>query len=133
MALGHPPRRRKIAIVDDNVDYAESLALVLRLFGIQSVMFTNGPQFLERFEQLGVDLVILDLRMPGMEGTEVLRKLREEFASPVPVIVLTGHGDSSASALAPHHVLRVLDKSVEPEFLVGLITDAIASYRGASD
>jgi signal transduction histidine kinase/CheY-like chemotaxis protein len=72
-----PPKRR-ILIVDDNEDGARSLAMLLRLQGHEVRVANDGPAALEVARSDPPDLILLDLGMPGMDGYEVARRLRQE-------------------------------------------------------
>ena len=77
----------KILIVEDEEALSDPLAFLLGREGFQTVVVDNGLDALPTFEREGADLVLLDVMLPGMPGTEVCRKLRE--MSSVPIIMLT--------------------------------------------
>lgn len=77
----------KILIVEDEEALSDPLAFLLGREGFQTVVVDNGLDALPTFEREGADLVLLDVMLPGMPGTEVCRKLRE--VSSVPIIMLT--------------------------------------------
>lgn len=77
----------KILIVEDEEALSDPLAFLLGREGFQTVVVDNGLEALPIFEREGADLVLLDVMLPGMPGTEVCRKLRE--VSSVPIIMLT--------------------------------------------
>ena len=77
----------KILIVEDEEALSDPLAVLLGREGFQTVVVDNGLDALPTFEREGADLVLLDVMLPGMPGTEVCRKLRE--VSSVPIIMLT--------------------------------------------
>lgn len=77
----------KILIVEDEEALSDPLAFLLGREGFQTVVVDNGLDTLPTFEREGADLVLLDVMLPGMPGTEVCRKLRE--VSSVPIIMLT--------------------------------------------
>ena len=77
----------KILIVEDEEALSDPLAFLLGREGFQTVVGDNGLDALPTFEREGADLVLLDVMLPGMPGTEVCRKLRE--VSSVPIIMLT--------------------------------------------
>lgn len=76
-----------ILVVEDEESYREPLAYLLRKEGYDVSVAASGPDALAAFERGGADLVLLDLMLPGMSGTEVCRELRR--TSDVPVIMLT--------------------------------------------
>ena len=77
----------KILIVEDEEALSDPLAFLLGREGFQTVVVDNGLDALPTFERESADLVLLDVMLPGMPGTEVCRKLRE--VSSVPIIMLT--------------------------------------------
>jgi len=88
---GSPSGCRRILVVDDNVDAAESLALLLSLEGHEVRTAHDGPAALTAAQGEPPDLVILDLGMPGMDGYEVARRLRAMPGSnDVLLVALTG-------------------------------------------
>lgn len=80
-----------ILLVDDEPVIIESLTYSLRREGFEVYTATEGNQALEMFQTVQPDLVILDIRLPGMDGLEVCRRLR--VYSPVPIIMLTALGN----------------------------------------
>jgi len=77
----------RILLVEDEESYREPLEYLLRREGYDVVTAATGPDALDRFAETGADLVLLDLMLPGLPGTEVCRRLRA--VSDVPVIMLT--------------------------------------------
>ncbi|MBB5118755.1 hypothetical protein AF335_06370 [Streptomyces eurocidicus] len=87
-ATHHPAR---VLVVDDDPTVAEVVAGYLDRAGFAVDRVADGPAALERAAASPPDLVVLDLMLPGMDGLEVCRRLREH--GPVPVIMLTARGD----------------------------------------
>lgn len=89
-----------ILIIDDEKNIREGLAAALKMEDYSVALAENGKQGLERLQKGDIDLVITDLRMPEVDGHEVLAKVRAENPS-IPVIMLTGHGsiDSAVDAM----------------------------------
>lgn len=81
----------KILLVDDEPTIIDSLTYSLHREGFEVFTATDGIQALDIFEQTSPDLVILDIRLPGIDGLEVCRRLRAK--SPVPIIMLTALGN----------------------------------------
>ena len=122
---GEAPRlpRRRVLVVDDNPDAADSLALLLRLAGQDARPAYDGPSALKLAAELRPDVVFLDIGMPGMDGYEAARRFRQMpgFAD-VLLVALTGWGqeeDRRRSAEAGFD--RHLVKPVEPADLEGLL------------
>ena len=77
----------RVLIIEDEASYREALEYMLTREGFDVRVAANGDEGLESFERHGADLVLLDLMMPGLPGTEVCRRLRQR--SNVPVIMVT--------------------------------------------
>ena len=77
----------RILVVEDEVSFSDPLSYLLRKEGYEVAVAETGPEALEDFDRAGADLVLLDLMLPGLSGTEVCRALRQR--SSVPVIMLT--------------------------------------------
>jgi len=77
----------RILVVEDEESFRDALSYMLRREGFEVHLAENGPAALESFDRHGADLVLLDLMLPGLSGTEVCRALRAR--STVPVIMLT--------------------------------------------
>jgi two-component system, OmpR family, response regulator RegX3 len=77
----------RVLVVEDEESFSEALAYMLRKEGYEVALAGTGPAALEEFDRSGADLVLLDLMLPGLPGTEVCRQLRQR--SNVPVIMLT--------------------------------------------
>jgi two-component system response regulator RegX3 len=77
----------KVLIVEDEESMADPLAFLLRREGFTTQIAANGPDALTDYDRNGADIVLLDLMLPGMSGTEVCKQLRAR--GPVPVIMVT--------------------------------------------
>ena len=77
----------KVLIVEDEESMADPLAFLLRKEGFSTAIAETGPAALDEYDRHGADIVLLDLMLPGMSGTEVCRQLRTR--GPVPVIMVT--------------------------------------------
>jgi two-component system response regulator RegX3 len=77
----------RILVVEDEESLSDPLSYMLRKEGFEVALAETGPAALEEFDRRGADLVLLDLMLPGLSGTEVCRALRSRSA--VPVIMLT--------------------------------------------
>lgn len=82
-------RDRKILVVDDIATNRLVASQLLMASGAQVIEAASGPEALERLAQGGVDVVLLDLMMPGMDGAETLRRIRASYGNHVPVIAMT--------------------------------------------
>ncbi len=77
----------RVLVVEDEESFSDALAYMLRKEGFEVAIAETGPEALEEFDRTGADLVLLDLMLPGLNGTEVCRAIRQR--SNVPVIMLT--------------------------------------------
>lgn len=81
----------KVLVIDDEKAIRNTLKDILGLEGYDVLLAENGPQGIELFAKGGIDIVFLDIKMPEMDGMEVLDKL-QEAAPEVPIIMISGHG-----------------------------------------
>jgi two-component system response regulator RegX3 len=77
----------RVLVVEDEESFSDALSYMLRKEGFEVAIAATGPDALDQFERNGADLVLLDLMLPGLPGTEVCRQLRAR--SSVPVIMVT--------------------------------------------
>ncbi|WP_320054111.1 sigma-54 dependent transcriptional regulator [uncultured Acetobacteroides sp.] len=90
----------KVLVVDDERAIRSTLKDILSLEGFDVALAENGAAGIEQFEQGGVDVVFLDIKMPGMDGIEVLERL-QVISPEVPVVMISGHGtiDTAVEAI----------------------------------
>lgn len=115
---------RRVLIADGNVDAAESLALLLRLYGHETATAHTGPDALAAAISYRPDAVFLALGLPKMDGREVCRRLcaGEAGERPALVVALTGSGleqdrQTSLAAGFDHHLLKPAD----PDAILALL------------
>ncbi|MDP9417205.1 MAG: response regulator transcription factor [Actinomycetota bacterium] len=77
----------RVLVVEDEESFSDALSYMLRKEGYEVAVAATGPEAIEQFDRGGADLVLLDLMLPGLPGTEVCRQLRARSA--VPVIMVT--------------------------------------------
>lgn len=73
----------RVLVVEDETSYSEALAYVLRKEGFDVAVAETGPDAVAEFERAGADIVLLDLMLPGLPGTEVCRQIRQSSAVPI--------------------------------------------------
>lgn len=87
-----PTRQQKVFIVDDDEDLREALSLLMRSVGIRSEAFASAREFLHQIDPGDSGCLVLDIRMPGMNGIELQAELHKRRVR-IPIVFLTGHGD----------------------------------------
>ena len=114
----------RVLLVDDEALYVESLAKVLRRRGLQPETAHDGPDALARLRESEFDVIVLDLRMPGMDGIATLEEIRRRDAV-TPVLLLSGHADvARATAALKSGAVDFLTKPCPVDTLAGAIEDA---------
>ena len=89
------PSGRRILVVDDNLDSAESMAILLRLSGNECRMAHDGPQSIEIAETFRPDIMLLDIGLPGMGGHEVCSLIRSQpWGKDIWIMAMTGWGQA---------------------------------------
>ncbi len=86
----------KVLLVDDEKDFIEMLSLRLKEVGERITVAYSGQEGLDTLEKADIDVVILDIKMPGMDGIETLREIKKKYPL-VEVIMLTGHGSTETA------------------------------------
>ena len=116
--MTNKPARRKILVIDDERDLREVMTEVLETAGYRAFSAANGADGVRLNERENPDVIVLDLRMPGMDGIETLRRIREQD-SEVSVVILTANGNSETIREAVGlTVSEYLSKPFEnPEFV----------------
>ena len=111
--------RRRVLIVDDNVDAADSVALILKAAGYDVRCVYDGPSVLNVAKVYRPDIVVLDIGLPGKDGYEVARELRAhaEFRE-TPIVAVTGYGQESDRRRSQQVGINLhLTKPVDPVLL----------------
>jgi len=96
LEIATAPNPRRLLIVEDHADVAESLALILRRDDHEVRIARDGPAALQALSEFRPDVVLLDVDLPGMDGYQVARRMREERPeSNLIIIVLSGYGEQA--------------------------------------
>ena len=116
----------KLLLVDDEKDFVSTLAERLDLRNLSSEVALGGQEAIEAVDDGVPDVMVLDLKMPGIDGMEVLRRVKKTYPA-VQVIILTGHGDQRQEREARSlGAFDYLSKPVEIDFLIERIRAAAA-------
>lgn len=117
-----------VYVVDDDRRVREALSALLRANGRDVRTFNSGREFLDTPRQQAIACLILDLRMPGMNGLEVQKLVGME--SPIPVIFITGRGDVPSTVLAMKGgAVDFLTKPLNEDALLRAVDAALARAR----
>jgi FixJ family two-component response regulator len=122
------PSSSIISIVDDDDSVRESLSGLIRSVGFRVMVFASAEEFLNSNHLSDTDCLILDVRMPGMNGLDLQRRLAASHMS-IPVIFITAHGDEEARVRALNGgaveyllkpfsedaLLKAIDKALKPK------------------
>ena len=123
--------RGKVLIVDDDESMRIACAQTLEPSWFSVAVAANGEQALEIASRESFDVALLDLRMPGLPGMEVLRRLKEDSPH-LMVIIITAYAtiDSAVDAVKSG-AYNYLPKPFTPEALLAIVSQAITSRRSA--
>ncbi len=116
-----------VCIVDDDAAIRESLTLVLEVNGFSVAVFESAEDFLNSDVATTAGCLVLDARMPGMSGLELLDQLSDDGIK-VPVFLITGHGDAALRETAIEKgVLECFQKPFDSKLLVERIRSVMSS------
>jgi len=121
---------RRVLVVEDDPDSAQSLAMLLQIWGHRVEVALDGHKALDAARSFGPEIVLLDIGVPGLDGYEVAERLRSEHGSGLKLVALTGYGredDRQRSRDAGFD--RHMTKPLEPPCL----RDMLASFDFGSD
>ncbi|OWK28516.1 response regulator transcription factor [Sphingomonas mucosissima] len=115
---------RLIHIIDDEDAVRRSAGFILKTSGYAVKAWCSGVEFLKEVRHVDAGCILLDVRMPEMDGLEVQRTLQERGVT-MPVIILTGHGDVGTAVRAMKQgAVDFIEKPFEKEVLIRAITAA---------
>lgn len=120
-------KKIKILLVDDEADFIESVGEWLTSRHFDVTIATRGEEAIKSARRGGYDLALLDLKMPGMDGTEVLKILKKKHKF-LEAVILTGHASlDSAVECTKLGAFGYLEKPCESEKLAEVLKDAYAA------
>jgi DNA-binding NtrC family response regulator len=117
-------RHLKLLIVDDEVDTCENLSDILTDIGYAVDIAHDGLTALHLVEQNAYDVALLDLRMPGMDGLELYRRMKRISAGTLAIVVSAYAGSETARSILEAGAWRIIPKPVDIEKLIGLVNEA---------
>lgn len=121
--------KEKLLIIDDEVEFASTLCERLRLRGIDTTDVHSGAEGLKTLAEVAPNIVILDLKMPDMNGIDVLARIKIHDPD-IQVIMLTGHGSKAAGILAMEKgAIDYIMKPIDINELLEKIDFAYEKYK----
>ncbi|HVZ50714.1 MAG TPA: response regulator FixJ [Pseudolabrys sp.] len=121
-----------IYVIDDDEAVRQSLEFLLKTAGYSVRGFESGEEFLEILPKTGFGCVITDVRMPGISGIDLLRKVKE-VKPDLPVIVITGHGEIALAVQAMKiGAIDFLEKPFDDDHLLGAVRSALNQEADAA-
>jgi two-component system, LuxR family, response regulator FixJ len=118
-------RRRNVYVIDDDEAMRDSLEFMLDSADFQVSLFDSAHRFLESLSGIAFGCVVSDVRMPGIDGIELLKRLKASHGA-FPVIIMTGHGDVPLAVEAIKlGAVDFLEKPFEDDRLIGMIDLAL--------
>jgi CheY-like chemotaxis protein len=124
---------RRILVVDDSEDMREFYELILTEAGYDVEVAASGEEGFEKARRLRPDLALLDVVMPGMDGLQLLLKLRSDLAPPVPPVILCSGFDLSEEEALRRGAIMFVRKPVSPDFLLMHLQRALAGQPVGAD
>ena len=118
----------KILFVDDEEELVSTLVERLEFRDINAVYELNGASAIERLRKEKFNIVILDLKLPGISGKETLRVINQEHAR-LPVILITGHLSATEQHEVPKGAADYLTKPINIDDLIEKINDVLSGHE----
>lgn len=115
---------KRILVVDDEEDLRIIIAEHLDFLGFQTVMSENAERGLEELKRGNIDLIVSDVRMPGMGGVAFLEVVRQSGPRP-PIILVSGHSDMTRDEAVRRGAVDLLPKPLDFKLLAELVRDSL--------
>jgi two-component system response regulator FixJ len=126
------PGRGKVYVIDDDEAMRDSLNFLLDSAGYEVTLFDSAVKFLDALPSLGFGCVVSDVRMPGLDGIELLKRMKAGHSA-FPIVIMTGHGDVPLAVEAMKlGAVDFLEKPFEDDRLIGMIEMAIQQAEPAA-
>ncbi|HEX9286652.1 MAG TPA: response regulator, partial [Thermoanaerobaculia bacterium] len=124
---------RRVLVVDDDPGIRDALRMILEYEGYQVATAAEGKTALATLEADRIDAVLLDIKMPGMDGLEILDRIVEREGAP-PVLMISGHGDIATAVEATRRgAADFLEKPPERERILISLQNALARNSLAAE
>ena len=123
---------RKVYVIDDDEAMRNLLMFLLDSAGFEVTLFEAAQQFLDAFSALSFGCVVSDVRMPGIDGIELLKRLKAAHST-FPIVIMTGHGDVPLAVEAMKlGAVDFLEKPFDDDRLIAMIDGAIREAEPAA-
>ncbi|MDH2347182.1 MULTISPECIES: response regulator FixJ [unclassified Bradyrhizobium] len=121
-----------VYVIDDDEGMRDSLNFLLDCSGFRVTLFDNAQCFLEALPDLAFGCVVSDIRMPGLDGIELLKRMKARHSA-FPIVIMTGHGDVPLAVGAIKlGAVDFLEKPFEDDRLITLIESAVREGEPAA-
>lgn len=121
-----------IYVIDDDDAMRDSLNFLLDSSGYSVILFDDAQRFMDALPGLAFGCVVSDVRMPGIDGIELLKRMKAQH-SPFPILIMTGHGDVPLAVEAMKlGAVDFLEKPFEDDRLIAMIETAIRQAEPAA-
>ena len=126
------PDKGKVYVIDDDEAVRDSLNFLLDSAGFDVTLFETAVSFLDALPGLDFGCVVSDVRMPGLDGIELLKRMKAGHST-FPIVIMTGHGDVPLAVEAMKlGAVDFLEKPFEDDRLIGMIETAIRQAEPAA-
>jgi len=126
------PSNGKVYVIDDDEAMRDSLSFLLESAGFDVTLFESALKFLDALPELAFGCVVSDVRMPGLDGIELLKTMKTRPGA-LPIIIMTGHGDIPLAVEAMKlGAIDFLEKPFEDDRLITMIEMAVQQAAPAA-
>jgi two-component system, LuxR family, response regulator FixJ len=126
------PSKGNVYVIDDDEAMRDSLSFLLESAGFDVTLFESALKFLDALPELAFGCVVSDVRMPGLDGIELLKRMKARPGA-FPIIIMTGHGDIPLAVEAMKlGAIDFLEKPFEDDRLITMIELAIRQAEPAA-
>jgi two-component system response regulator FixJ len=124
--------RGNVYVIDDDEAMRDSLDFLLGSAGFHTTLFESAHHFLDAVSSLDFGCVVSDVRMPGIDGIELLKRMKTSHSA-FPVVIMTGHGDVPLAVEAMKlGAVDFLEKPFEDDRLIGMIDAALKQAKSSA-
>jgi two-component system, NtrC family, C4-dicarboxylate transport response regulator DctD len=114
----------KVLLVEDDVNNLQALTIYLRLMGLEVEQAHDGFEALKQLDNSRFNVVVSDIRMPGLDGVELVKRIRHKLKG-IPIVLISGDPTAMMEVIPRPELLRVLTKPFMPSELLEIIHRAV--------